>query len=185
MTKERVTDVDSYIKNFPSATQKKLQQIRSIIKKSAPVAKEIISYQMPAYKLNQVLVYYAGYEKHIGFYPTSAGIEKFEKEFIGYKYSKGAVQLPLDKPLPVELIKKIVQYRLMDDKKSAGIKNNTFMDQLSAPLRRALNNHGIKTLKQLSGYTENDILKWHGIGKTSISKLQVLLKAAGLYFKNF
>lgn len=119
MTKDKVTDVDNYIKIFPVATQKKLQQIRSVIKKAAPKAIEIISYQMPAYKINKVLVYFAGYEKHIGFYPTPAGIEKFKDEFTGYKYSKGAVQFPLDKPLPVELIKRIVLYRLINDEKIA------------------------------------------------------------------
>jgi uncharacterized protein YdhG (YjbR/CyaY superfamily) len=183
MTKDIVKEVDNYIKTFPAATQKKLKQMRAVIKKAAPDAKEIISYRMPAYKINQVLVYFAGYDKHIGFYPTGAGIEKFKSAFTGYKYSKGAVQFPIDQPLPEDLIRRIVQFRIKDDGKNAARKNKNFMDELGMPARRALEHHGIKTLKQLSGFTEKEILKLHGIGPSSIPKLQASLAAAGLGFK--
>ncbi len=103
---------DDYIAVFPENTQKILQQLRSIIKKAAPQATEVISYNMPAYKLNGILVYFAGYENHIGFYPTASGIEAFKEQFSDYKFSKGAVQFPIDKPLPSALITEIVQFRI-------------------------------------------------------------------------
>ena len=104
--------VDEYLSAFPVSTKKVLQQVRSIIKKAAPNAEEVISYNMPAFKLKSVLVYYAGYDNHIGFYPTASGIENFKKEFANYKWSKGAVQFPLDEPMPLQLITKIVQFRV-------------------------------------------------------------------------
>src|SRR5687768_192308 len=93
-------DTETYIAQFPSETQKMLEEIRGIIKAAAPQAKEVISYAMPAFKLHGVLVYFAAYERHIGFYPTARPMVVFEKELAGYKTSKGAVQFPLDKPLP-------------------------------------------------------------------------------------
>src|ERR1700748_3173486 len=88
--------VDEYFSAFPESTRKILQQIRNTIKKAAPNAEEVISYNMPAFKLKSVLVYYAAYENHIGFYPTASGIENFKKDFANYKWSKGAVQFPLN-----------------------------------------------------------------------------------------
>ena len=104
--------VDEYLSAFPVRTKKVLQQVRSTIKKAAPNAEEVISYNMPAFKFKSVLVYYAGYDNHIGFYPTASGIENFKKEFAIYKWSKGAVQFPLDEPMPLKLITKIVQFRV-------------------------------------------------------------------------
>ncbi len=108
-------DIDAYISAFPTATQQLLQQIRMAIKEAAPQATEVISYGMPAFKQNNVLVYFAGYKNHIGFYPTGSGIEHFKEEISGYKNSKGAVQFPIDWPLPLQLIKEIVQFRVQDD----------------------------------------------------------------------
>jgi len=108
-------DVNEYIAGYPKVVQKLLEQMRTTIKRAAPDAKEIISYGMPAYKQNRVLVYFGGHTSHIGFYPTSSGIREFEKEFSGYKYSKGAVQFPIDEPLPLELVTKIVEFRLKED----------------------------------------------------------------------
>src|SRR5947209_3440530 len=93
-------DADSYIAVFPESTQKVLQQLRSIIKKAAPDAEEVISYNMPAYKLNGILVYFAGYENHVGFYPTASPIQVFKEQLTAYKTSKGAIQFPLDEALP-------------------------------------------------------------------------------------
>ena len=104
-------DVDSYIAGFPPSTQKLLKQLRACIKKAAPKAEELISYQMPAYKYHGVLVYFGGYNNHIGFYPTASGIENFKKELVGFKSSKGAVQFSLDQPLPIPLITAIVKFR--------------------------------------------------------------------------
>ncbi len=108
-------EIDNYIAAFPPPVREKLEQIRAVIRAAAPEAKEVVSYGMPAYKLHTVLVYFAGYKAHIGFYPTASGIAAFQQEFSGYKSSKGAVQFPVDQPLPVELITRIVQFRINDD----------------------------------------------------------------------
>ncbi|MES2134288.1 MAG: DUF1801 domain-containing protein [Bacteroidota bacterium] len=117
-----VEDVDTYISRFPEDTQKLLNQIRATIAKAAPKAEEGIGYQMPAYNYFGSLVYFAGYEKHIGFYPTASGIAVFKEELSSYKSSKGAVQFPLDKPLPVKLITTIVKYRVKENKEKADLK---------------------------------------------------------------
>jgi len=114
-------DADDYISVFPEPVQKKLQQLRSIIKKAVPNAQEVMSYNMPAYKLNSVLVYFAGAKNHIGFYPTPSPIEAFKNELGMYKTSKGAIQFPLDEPLPAALVTKIVQFRIEQDRQN--IKN--------------------------------------------------------------
>ncbi|MFA6541424.1 MAG: DUF1801 domain-containing protein [Bacteroidota bacterium] len=106
------TSVDAYIAEFSGTTRKKLKEIRTIIRAAAPDAEEVISYNMPAYKQNGVLVYFAGYERHIGFYPTGSGIKAFRDRFKKYAWSKGAVQFPLDAPLPVRLITAIVKFRI-------------------------------------------------------------------------
>jgi uncharacterized protein YdhG (YjbR/CyaY superfamily) len=107
-----MSEVDTYITQFPEKTQIKLLEIRKIILEAAPKAEEVISYKMPAYKQKGILVYFAGYQNHIGFYPTGNGIEAFKHEFGNYKWSKGAIQFPLDQPLPAELITRIVHYRM-------------------------------------------------------------------------
>ena len=109
-------EIDKYISGFPPETKIKLEEIRNIIKKAVPDAEEVISYKMPAYKLNTVLVYFAGYKNHVGFYPTSSGIREFQNEFGDYKWSKGAVQFPLDQPLPEKLIIKMVKFRVKEEK---------------------------------------------------------------------
>ncbi len=114
--------IDSYIATFPEEIQKLLQQMRATIKKAVPKATEVISYGMPAFKLHTVLVYFAGYKNHIGFYPTSSGIREFQHEIAAYKNSKGAVQFPLDKPLPVKLIKEITLFRAKEDMLNAELK---------------------------------------------------------------
>lgn len=108
-------DTDDYISTFPEDVQQKLQQIRSIIKKAVPKAQEVISYNMPAFKQNSVLVYFAGAKNHIGFYPTPSPIEAFQKELAAYKTSKGAIQFPLEEALPAGLITKIVKFRVEQD----------------------------------------------------------------------
>lgn len=114
--------VDEYISWFPEETQELLEKIRTAIIEAAPDAEEVISYSMPGYKLNGQLVWFAGFKNHIGFYPRgSSAIIAFEKELTKYKTSKGAIQFPKDKPLPIALIKKMVNYRVAenhDDKMS-------------------------------------------------------------------
>ncbi len=108
----RFENVDAYIETFPPLTQRKLQQLRRLIKKHAPDAIECISYNMPAYKVAKgVLIYYAAYAHHIGFYPTGKGIEAIKEELDGFVWSKGAIQFPLDESLPAALITKIIRLR--------------------------------------------------------------------------
>jgi len=111
----KIKNVDQYIADFPKGVQNILKQIRSTIIKAAPKAEEIISYNMPSYKYNGMLVHFAGYKNHIGFYPTPSGIEKFKDELSIYKGAKGSVQFPLDEPLPVSLITKIVKFRVKEN----------------------------------------------------------------------
>jgi uncharacterized protein YdhG (YjbR/CyaY superfamily) len=108
-------NVDQYISNFPDDTRELLNQMREAIKESAPDSEEVISYKMPAYKQNGMLVYFAGYTKHIGFYPTGSGISHFKEKLSMYKGAKGSVQFPLDKPLPLELISEIVKFRVQEN----------------------------------------------------------------------
>jgi len=111
-------NVDQYIANFPPDVQERLQQIRSLILKTAPEAQESISYAMPGYKVKgKPLVYFAGYKNHIGFYATPTGHEAFKKELSVYKQGKGSVQFPLNEPLPFDLIKRIVLFRVAENSK--------------------------------------------------------------------
>jgi uncharacterized protein YdhG (YjbR/CyaY superfamily) len=112
-------DIDEYIMSFPDNIQKILQQLRTTIKKAAPDAEEVISYGIPAYRQNGILVYFAVYKSHIGFYPTPTGIEAFKKEIAAYKWAKGSVQFPLDKPLPLGLITEIVKFRVKENSQKA------------------------------------------------------------------
>lgn len=109
-------NVDLYIIIFPIEVQKILNELRQLIRELAPTATENISYGMPAYKLNgKVLVYFAAYEKHIGFYATPTGHIEFKKELAAYKQGKGSVQFPLDKPIPFSLISRIIQFRIEEN----------------------------------------------------------------------
>jgi len=119
MKEIETNDIDKYIAGFPEHTRKLLQQLRATIRKSAPDAEEVINYRMPAYRLHGMLVYFAGYKNHIGFYPTSLGIEAFKNELALYKGAKGSVQFPLDKPLPIELIMKIIKFRVRENQEKA------------------------------------------------------------------
>lgn len=107
--------VDEYIKGYPEEIRLRLKQIRTAIKKAAPRAEETISYGMPGYKLNGMLVWFAGYKKHIGFYPKPSGIKKFKNELSIYKTSKGAIQFPNEKSLPLNLVTKIVKFRATEN----------------------------------------------------------------------
>jgi uncharacterized protein YdhG (YjbR/CyaY superfamily) len=108
-------EVDRYIAGFPAGIQALLGRLRATIIKTAPGGEEVISYKMPACKLNGILVWYAAYKKHIGFYPTSGPIKFFDGELTDYKTSKGAIQFPVDKPLPLGLITKIIKFRVKEN----------------------------------------------------------------------
>ena len=115
----KFTTVDEYISSFPKETQKILKDIRATIKAAAPDAEEKISYQMPTYYLNGNLIHFAAYKNHIGIYPTPNGIESFKKELSKYKGAKGSVRLPIDEPMPLKLISRIVKFRVAENLKKA------------------------------------------------------------------
>ncbi|MCK9207496.1 MAG: DUF1801 domain-containing protein [Salinivirgaceae bacterium] len=117
-----INEVDTYISAFPPEVQALLEQVRATIKQNAPDADETISYQMPTYVYHGNLVHFAGYKNHIGFYPVPSGIEAFKKELLVYKGAKGSVQFPLNQPMPLELIAKIVRFRVAENKKKAQMK---------------------------------------------------------------
>jgi uncharacterized protein YdhG (YjbR/CyaY superfamily) len=114
--------VDQYIADFPKDVQPVLQELRSTIKKVAPQAEEVISYNMPAFRQDGVLVYYAANKAHIGFYPLPSAIVAFKKELESYVTSKGAIQFPLDKKIPVTLVKNIVKFRVLENKEKKKVK---------------------------------------------------------------
>lgn len=211
--KNLIENIDQYISSFPTATQNLLKQMRKVISKAAPKAKENIKYAMPTFEYYGNLVHFAAYKNHIGFYPAPSGLKAFQIEIDAYANSKGAVQFPLDKPLPIALITKIVKFRVIENETNSKLKrvkktckqghvfykssdcptcpicaneskaSDGFMSDLSAPAQRALINKKISSLQVLASYTEKEILALHGIGKTAIPKLKAELLKAKLSFK--
>jgi uncharacterized protein YdhG (YjbR/CyaY superfamily) len=117
--KTTLTSIDEYISNCPNEVQEVLENLRKVIKEAAPEATEKISYQMPTFFLYGNLVHFANFKNHIGFYPAPSGIEAFNQELSKYKTSKGAIQFPKDEPLPYELIRSMVKYRVVENIKKA------------------------------------------------------------------
>jgi uncharacterized protein YdhG (YjbR/CyaY superfamily) len=115
-------DIDAYIAGFPEEVQKLLSEVRQTIRDAAPGAEETIKYQIPTFTLEGNLVHFAGYKKHIGFYPTPSGIEKFSKELSDYEGAKGSVKFPLDRPIPYDLISRIARFRVKENLARAGAK---------------------------------------------------------------
>lgn len=121
-TKTNFTTIDDYIATFPTATQTLLQQLRATIQTAAPEATEKISYQMPTFALKGNLVHFAAYEHHIGFYPTPSAITAFAEELSRYKSAKGSVQFPIDEPLPLDLVSRMVAFRVQKNLEKAAAK---------------------------------------------------------------
>ena len=121
--KRQFETMDEYIKTFPLDIQRILERVRQTIRKAAPGAVETISYQMPTFKLNgKNLVHFAAWKNHIGFYPQPSGTKAFQKELSPYKAAKGSIQFPLDKPVPYDLVEKIVIFRVNEDLKKKPLK---------------------------------------------------------------
>jgi len=120
MDKKISKNIDEYLIRFPKEVQQLLKKMRLTIKKAAPKAEEKISYGIPTFTLNENLVHFAGYKNHIGFYPTPSGITAFKKELSAYKGAKGSVQFPINEPLPLTLVSRIVKFRV---KKSLNTKS--------------------------------------------------------------
>jgi uncharacterized protein YdhG (YjbR/CyaY superfamily) len=117
--KTKFSSIDEYIAALPEEIQKMLEELRATIKSAAPGAEERIGYQMPTFALKGNLVHFAAHKKHIGFYPTPSGIQAFEQDLSIYETSKGAIKFPIDKPLPLDLISKIVKFRVNENLKNA------------------------------------------------------------------
>lgn len=115
-SKTPITTIDDYIASFPAPIRKLLKDMRKAIKSAAPEAEERISYQMPAFSQNGILVYFAAFKNHIGFFPTTSGIGAFKKELSFYKGGKGSIQFPLDQPLPLTLVRKIVKFKVSENR---------------------------------------------------------------------
>lgn len=120
--KEQPESIDEYIAGFPQDVQDILQKVRSTIKSAAPDAEEAIKYGIPTFVLNGNLVHFGGFKKHVGFYPTPSVIEEFREELSVYQSAKGSIQFPLDKPMPYSLIEKLVEFRVMESREKAAVK---------------------------------------------------------------
>ena len=110
-SKKAPKNIDEYIATFPKNVQVILEELRQVVREAAPEAEEVISYQMPAFKLKGILVYFWAFKNHIGFFPTASTVEAFKDELSGYEVTKGTVKFPLDKPIPLDLVKKMVKFR--------------------------------------------------------------------------
>lgn len=119
---KKFTSVEEYFQAFAPAVQKQLQHVHNAVLAAAPGAESCISYNMPAFKYKGVLVYYAAFKNHIGFYPTASGITQFAPQIKAYKTSKGAIQFPIEETIPVELIRKIVAFRVKENEQKAIVK---------------------------------------------------------------
>ena len=108
-------NIDEYIAGFPEEVQEILHQVRMTVKEAAPDAEEVISYSMHAFRQNGIVVYFAAFKNHIGFYALPSGNEAFRKELSAFKTGRGSIQFPLDKPMPLDLIRQIVKFRLIEN----------------------------------------------------------------------
>lgn len=208
----RFTDTESYIDSFPEDVRQILQQLRSAIKEAAPEAEETIKYAMPTYVQYGNVVHFAAYKNHIGFYATPTGHAAFEKELSAYKSGKGSVQFPIDQPVPLDLVKEIVRFRVLENKAKSKKKKTlrtcknghryekssdcpvcpacekesaqreNFLSLLGAPARRALEGKGIVNEETLSQYKEKEVLQLHGLGQSSLPVLREALSKKGLSF---
>ena len=115
MKRKQFSTIDQYIASFPEEIQEILENIRKTIKSTAPNSTEIISYQMPTFRLNGILVHFAAHKNHIGFYPTPSAIIEFSKELNNYEFSKGSIKFPINEPIPLNLIKRIVEFRVKEN----------------------------------------------------------------------
>lgn len=208
------TALNQYIKSVPEEAQKTFLQLYKMIADLLPTAEQVISYGILTFKhQGKPVVYCAGFKKHVSMYPAPTGHSDFAEDFKGYKTGKGTVQFPLDKPLPVKLVTKIVKHRLQETQEKLEQKRTLrtcsnghkfyktsdcptcpiceaqqkpadgFLSLLGAPARRALVNNGITTLSQLAAHSEKEILAFHGMGKASLPVLRQALSKEGLGFK--
>jgi uncharacterized protein YdhG (YjbR/CyaY superfamily) len=210
---KKESSINEYIAGFPPEVQQRLKQLRAAIRHAAPDATESINYGIPTFKWMGNLVHFAAFKKHIGLYPGATGIARFKIELAKFSVSKGGVQFPIHQDLPLELVTKIVQFRVLENRQIAETKGKiktcpkghqfykssdcpscpqcaalqTDADDcfrpLSAPARRALEQAGITHPEKLAGFTQKEILALHGIGPAAIPVMKKLLAARGLDFR--
>lgn len=133
-SRSQFTTIDEYIAGFPKNIRDILEGLRQVIRESAPEAKEAISYRIPTFRLNGNLVHFAAYKNHIGFYPTPSAISAFSQELSPYKQAKGSVQFPIDKPIPYDLVRRMVKYRV-DESLETGKKKRMKINPHLSPKR--------------------------------------------------
>lgn len=199
---ERWASIDDYIAAAPPDTQERLRTLRAAIRAAAPDATETIGYGMPAFAQNGTLVYFAARKGGIGFYPTSSGIAAFQDELSCYAGTKGAVRFPLDRPLPLDLIQRIVRFRVEETRQKTATAQGQapgsgrgqqaggdadvspgvigFPSGVAAPARRALAAAGYTELRQLAGAPIAELRALHGMGPTALARLQAALAEEGL-----
>ncbi len=170
------TTINAYIRTFPKDVQSTLKKLKAVIAAAAPGSEEAMKYGMPTFVLGKNLVHFAAYRNHVGFYPSPSGIRAFKKELNPYVTSKGAIQFPIDEPVPFALVKKIVQFRVVENTPKK------FPDNLSNPAQRALAHAGIRKLEHLTKFDEKTIANLHGLGPSTIVQLRKDLKAIGKSF---
>ena len=112
---KQIKTIDDYIESFPENVKLILTELRETIRRTAPMAQETINYGIPTFKLKGNLVHFAAYKKHIGFYPTPSGISEFINELSDYEISKGSIKFPISKPLPLDVVERIVQFRVQEN----------------------------------------------------------------------
>lgn len=170
--------ISDHIAGCAPPTRRMLQQLRRTIRATVPEATETVRYGIPTFQVHgKNLVHFAGYEHHIGFYPGSRPIEAFRSELKGYKTSRGTVQFPLDRPLPLQLVKKMVRYAM-----DRLITPNPFAS-LAAPAQRALTNARITSTQMLARRTEAEVAALHGLGPNALKSLRALLRTDGRTFR--
>lgn len=178
--------IDAYIAEFPPETQQVLQAVRALIRAAAPDAVETISYAIPTFDLHgKHLVHFAGYARHIGLYPGPSGIAAFQAELSRYKSARGSVQFPLDQPLPTDLIRRLVAFRVAESGSGTAApagRGDDFPAGLAQPARRALAGAGYTRLADLTAARLSELRNLHGIGPQALRLLAAALAERGWSF---
>ena len=178
--------VDEYIASFPDETKKRLIQLRKAIKSVAPKAEELVSYGIAGYKHHGVLIYFAGWKNHISLYPAPWNAEELKKEMSEYKGAKGTIKFPGDKPLPLQLINKIVKYKLEENELKAGLKKNSNSILPKRKTEKPTDEETVKEwIKKLDSATKKHVDIVRTIIKTASLKLNERIKwnAPSYYYK--
>ena len=176
--------VDDYIASFDEPLRTRLREMRTTIRRAVPEADEVFSNTMPGYVLHDSLVWFAGIEQNVAFYPRGYHFKKvYAAELAGYRTPKGAILFPSNAALPTKLITKIVTDRAKENRLVAKPLSAGLPEKLSAPVRRALAMAEITTLETLASYSEKEILALHGIGPRASPVLYTALQSVGLAFR--